>query len=166
MATLEFAIEQIKFARSYSTELIESFDESEWFIIPEGGVTHLGWQVGHLAMAMYGLTLIRTRGKEPTDAEFISNAFFRTFKKGTTPVADATAYPTPAEIRSVFDGVYQQALKEMPGFDQDALLDNLPAPTAVYDNKLGSLLFCSAHELIHSGQIGVLRRMLGKDPIR
>lgn len=163
---LQLAIDQIKFARSYTTQLIESFDESEWFTMPEGCVTHLGWQVGHLAMAQYALALIRTRGKEPSDADFISNDFFRTFKKGTTPEPDASRYPEAAEIRAVFDRVHERALKEMASFNVAKLEEKLPEPHAVFDTKLGSLFFCSAHELIHGGQIGLLRRLLGKEPLR
>ena len=39
-------------------------------------------------------------------------------------------------------------------------------PYAVHANKLGCLLFCSHHEMLHAGQLGLLRRLLGKEPIR
>lgn len=163
---IQIATDQIEFARRYSLQLIESFEDSEWFQQPGEGVTHLAWQVGHLAMAQYALTMIRLRGKLPEDAEFISSDFFKTFKKGTTPADDATQYPSPQEIRQVFDQVHARALKELAGYCDDELDVKLPEPHAVFDTKLGSVFFCSAHELIHAGQIGLLRRLLGKDPIR
>ena len=163
---LQIARKQIEFARQYTCELLEGVADDEWFRMPEGAVSHLAWQMGHLAMAEYGLVLLRVRGKEPSDAEFITNDFLRTFKKGSTPVADPTAYPSPAEIRQTFDAVHAHALDEMAGFDLDQLADPVPMPTAVYETKLGSLFFCPMHEMIHAGQIGNLRRMLGKDPLR
>ncbi len=146
--------------------MIDTFDDDEWFVIPDGGVTHLAWQVGHLAMAEYGLTLLRIRGKEPSDREFITNDFLRCFQKGTTPQPDPAAYPEPHEIRRVFDAVDQQAQSELPNYSVDQLSESLPQPTFGYGNKFGSLLFCAAHEMMHAGQIGTLRRMLGKTPIR
>ena len=34
------------------------------------------------------------------------------------------------------------------------------------ETKLGALFFCSVHEMMHAGQIGLLRRLLGKSPLR
>jgi hypothetical protein len=39
-------------------------------------------------------------------------------------------------------------------------------PFAGFPTKFGSLLFCSHHEMLHAGQIGLLRRLTGKLPIR
>ena len=163
---LNVAIDQIKFARDYSNQLLEDVQESEWFVIPDGCVSHLAWQMGHLAMAEYGLTMLRMRGKEPSDAEFITNDFMRAFKKGSTPKADASAYPPITDIRQTFDAVHARALEELDGWAEDDLRDELPEPYAVENTKLGSIFFCSSHEMLHAGQIGILRRMLGKDPIR
>ena len=171
---LEIATRQIQFARDYSIQLIDSFDESEWFLLPQtatqsgetAGVTHLAWQVGHITMAQYALTMIRVRGPMTEDREFISRDFFKTFKKGTTPVADASAYPAPSEIRAVFDSVYERALQELATYKDAELDEKLPEPHAVFDTKMGSVFFSSMHEMMHAGQIGLLRRMLGKQPIR
>jgi uncharacterized damage-inducible protein DinB len=165
-AQLELARKQIEFARGYTLQLLQDMDDADWFRQPTEKVTHIAWQVGHLAMAEYALTMIRLRGKEPEDEQVIPADFFRRFQKGTTPAADANAYPSPAEIRRVLGQVHQQALKELEGYTDDQLDVKLPEPHAVFDTKLGSLFFCSAHELIHAGQIGLLRRLLGKPPVR
>ncbi len=163
---LQLAIDQIKFARKYTLDLIKDVDDAEWFRQPSEGVTHLAWQVGHLAMAEYGLTMIRLRGKEPEDEQIIPADFVRKFQKGTKPDPDPSNYPPPTEIRQVLDRVHQQALQELPGYSDEALDVKLPEPHAVFDTKLGSVFFCSAHELIHAGQIGLLRRLMGKQPLR
>jgi hypothetical protein len=122
--------------------------------------------MGHLAMAQYGLTMLRIRGRQAEDSELISNDFMRCFKKGSSPIADATVYPRLAEIRSVFDKVHVESIRLAEGYSDDELAESVPMPYAVYPNKLGSLLFCSAHEMLHAGQIGLLRRLLGKQPLR
>ncbi len=162
----DFARQQIEFVRQYTLELLRDVADDDWFAIPSGNVSHIAWQVGHLAMAQYGLTLLRTRNRQAEDEQLVSKDFLRCFKKGSQPVADASMYPAPAEIRSVLQNIHQQAMTEIPTFSSSLLSESLPAPTAVYPNKLGSILFCSAHEMLHAGQIGVLRRQLGKTPLR
>lgn len=165
-AEVELAKKQIEFARGYTNQLLADVQPDEWFKIPEGAVSHLGWQMGHLAMAQYGLVLLRIRGKEREDNEFITKDFIRCFKKGSTPEANAEKYPSPEDIRIVFDAVHARSVEEMKNFHVEELTETLPDPTAVYDNKLGSLLFCAMHEMLHAGQIGALRRQLGKEPLR
>ena len=117
-------------------------------------------------MAEYALTMIRIRGKEPEDQEFISNSFFKQFKKGSQPSDGASDYPEVSEIRQVFDQVHERAIRELAGYTDEELDVKLPEPHAVFDTKLGSVFFCSAHEMLHAGQIGLLRRLLGKEPLR
>ncbi len=161
-----WALQQIDFARQYTQPFFEDVQDQEWFAMPHGAQSHLAWQMGHLAMAEYALALVRIRGREKEDNEFISKNFFRAFQKGTTPTPDPADYPSVAEIRETFDAVHQRVMSEAAGFVDEQLLDPLPAPYAVHPNKLGSLLFCSAHEMLHGGQIGMLRRMLGREPLR
>ncbi len=163
---LRMAIDQIKFARDYTTQLLDDVADDEWFCMPSEGVTHLAWQVGHLAMAEYALTMLRLRGKEPSDRDFITNDFLRAFKKGSAPVADADAYPPIDEIRRVFDRVHERALAELAECREDDLNKELPEPYALFNTKLGSVFFCAHHEMMHAGQIGLLRRLLGKEPVR
>jgi uncharacterized damage-inducible protein DinB len=163
---LEIAVKNIEFARRYTNQLLEDIQADEWFRQPTEGVTHLAWQVGHLAMAQYALTMLRLRGKEPEDSELISNDFFRRFQKGTIPSDNPGDYPEPRQILDVFQHVHQRALLELDRYTDQELDVKLPEPHAVFDTKLGSVFFCSSHELIHAGQIGLLRRLLGKAPVR
>ncbi len=165
-ARLQVAIDQIRSARDYTNQLLSDVDDGEWFVIPAGCVSHFAWQMGHLAMAEYGLTMLRLRGKEPSDQEFINNDFLRAFKKGSIPEANADAYPTIAAIRTTFDAVHERALAELANWSEGDLAETIPEPYAVENTKLGSVFFCPLHEMVHAGQIGLLRRLLGKPPIR
>lgn len=163
---LEVAQKQIEFARSYTMTLLDEVPDEYWFRQPSEGVTHIAWQVGHLAMAQYGLCLFRQRGRAEIDTELMSSSFRKKFSKGTTPSADADFYPTRDEILETFDRVYDQAMKEISDLTDDQLDNPIDMPYAGYATQLGALLFCSHHELIHAGQIGLIRRLLGKDPVR
>jgi len=163
---LELARKQIEFARSYTKTLLADIEPLDWFKIPAGCVSHLAWQVGHLAMAQYGLCLFRVRGRQPIDTQLMSSAFRKKFSKGTTPDPDLANNPSIDEIMHVLDRVYEQAMAEMADYDEATLSEPVDMPYTAYATKLGALLFCSHHEMIHAGQIGLLRRLLGKAPVR
>ncbi|MCE9526843.1 MAG: DinB family protein [Planctomycetales bacterium] len=138
----------------------------EWFIMPPGCATHVAWQVGHLAMAEYGLCLFRQRGRAEIDTSLMTSSFRKAFSRGTTPELDPAKNAAQEEIRGVFDKVHAQVLLEATNFTAESLAEPVDMPFAAYPTKLGSLLFCSHHEMIHAGQLGLLRRMLGKQPVR
>ena len=145
--------------------MIDHTDPDQWFWQPAGGVTHLAWQVGHLAMAQYRLSLERIRGIRPGDNDLISADYFTLFGKDSVPSADAAQYPSAPEIRSVFDRVYAQVLVELPEV-LESTLDQAPLrPHPLFNTKYESLIWSANHELIHAGQIALLRRLQGQVPL-
>jgi len=163
---LAIAWRRIEFARNYSLLLLEDIRDDEWFWVPDGFTTHVGWQVGHLAMSEYGLTLFRQRGRQDIDSDLMSGKFRKLFMRGAEPKADRDAYPSPAEIRRVLDCVHEQMRAEIADFDGEGLDDPVDAPHAAFATRYGALLFAGDHEMLHSGQIGLLRRLMGKPPLR
>lgn len=165
MTRLQIALNQLRIVRGYTVEILETVPESDWFRQPSEGVTHLAWQVGHMAIAEHSLALVRIRGTQPQDTEIIPDSFSKLFGKGSTPVADSGAYPAPAEIRSAFDKVHEQALLELASLPDADLDTKLERPHRVFDTKLGSILWCAQHEMLHTGQIGLLRRLFQSEPM-
>jgi len=172
------AVKNMEFVRRYTISLLEDLEPDDWYWTPKasaslgspdspGFVTHIAWQAGHIAMAQYGLTLYQQRGRvREVDAELMSGKFRKLFMRGTQPVDDRELYPEPNVILGVLKRVHSQALKEIPGFDGDQLDEPLSAPHAAFATRYGALLFVGAHEMVHAGQIGLLRRMMGKAPLR
>jgi hypothetical protein len=165
MSRLDLAIKQIVFARNYTIRLLDNTKLEDWFRQPPAGITHIAWQVGHLAMAQYRMALERIRGKRPGDPDVISDGFLKLFGKESVPQADASKYPTPANIRAVFDRVHQQLLKELPSLNDTDLDQPILKPHSLVKTKLWALLWCAQHEAVHAGQIGLLRRQLGYAPL-
>src|SRR5262245_44656613 len=114
--SLTLALAQIEFARNYTLSIVSEIDESLWFAMPPNCPTHVAWQVGHLAMAEYGLCLFRFRGRQEVDLSLMTSGFRKLFSRGTKPEADASKYPSPTEIRATLDRVHAQVLKEAPAF--------------------------------------------------
>lgn len=163
---LAIARRQIVAARQYTESLLADLEPGNWFKQPAAVNTHVAWHVGHLAMAQYGLVLFRQRGRQPGDTDLMTSRFRKQFSKGSQPDPVVENNPSLEEIREVFARVHQQALLELENYPLGQLDDPVDQPYAAYATKYGALLFCAHHEMLHAGQIGLLRRLLGKSPIR
>jgi len=162
---LMIAQKSIEAARAYTHTMLEGLTDEEWFWAPDGLTTHIAWQVGHMAYAQYGLVLFRQRGRMREDSGLMSNKFRKLFAKGSQPAPLEESLPL-GDIRRSFEDIYRQSLKELPTFDEQALDDPLEPPYAGYPTKFGCLLMAGHHEMLHCGQIGLIRRLMGKDSIR
>jgi hypothetical protein len=165
VSRLQLAIDQIAFARNYTLGLLDRTPTADWFRQPPGSVSHVGWQVGHLAFAEYRLALWRIRGPQPQDNDLLSQEFLRLFGANSVPDADTNKHFAPDEIRAVLDRVHAQVLRELPGLDEAELDQPVPHPHPFAKTKLLALLWCAHHEMLHAGQIGLLRRHLGYPPM-
>jgi len=94
----------------------------------------------------------------------VSAAFLQKFGRASTPVGDPKAYPSGEEIRGVFDAIHRQVLEEISVLD-DAVFDERTDSHSRFSTKGGSLTWCAEHEMMHAGQIGLLRRLLGQPPL-
>ncbi len=109
--------------------------------------------------------MLRPRGPRPDDAAVLPPEFERLFGRTSVPAADPGKNPSPAEIREVFDRVHRRVLEEVPTFPEEILDEPVSPPHTVASTKFESLLWCAQHEMVHAGQIGLLRRLLGHEPL-
>jgi hypothetical protein len=134
--------------------------------MPAGCASHIGWQAAHLAIAQYGLCMFRQRDRRKEDAELFDGKYRKMYGKGTTPDPEPAHNTPPEQILATLERVHQQSLRELAEIPDAQLAEPVDMPYAGYPTKLGALLFCSHHEFLHAGQIGLLRRLLGKQPLR
>ncbi len=160
------AARHILTAREYTFTLLDGLSEDDWFWTPAPAITHIAWQVGHLAFAQYGLMLFRQRGRKSEDAQLMSGKFRKTFAKGTTPTTQRESYPGCDEIIQTLHRIHLQGMKELASFGDADLDQEVDRPWAAYATRFGALLFAGDHEMLHAGQIGLLRRLMGKEPVR
>lgn len=165
-ARLEAAIERLRRARLFTHRFIADLAPDEWFWSPPEYTTHIAWQVGHLAVAQYNMCLRRLRGRTADDEELIPERFVDTFKLGSQPVSGTANNLELDQIRRVFDNVYQQVLIELPDVDNAELDAPVDPPHPWFKTKLGAIEWCAPHEFVHAGQIAMLRRLMGKRPLR
>lgn len=162
----DHVIAQMKWIREYTLQLIESVPHDLWYVRPAGAVTHVAWQVGHLAVAQYGLMLFRQRGRVEIDLELMPGWLRKNFGRGSQAQERAEGAPAPADLLQHMQAIHAQAMLEVPLLTETTLAEATEMPYTAYPIKLGALMFCPLHESIHAGQIGLLRRLHGLDPIR
>src|SRR5262245_46426982 len=120
MTTAEL-LEQIRFARFYTTRLLEATPVADWWKVPPAGISHIAWQLGHLALSGYRLALARVRGRRPGDLALIPDTFLAAFGRVSNPDPDPAAYPPLEEIRATYERIHARIQEEVPGVPDDLL---------------------------------------------
>jgi hypothetical protein len=165
-ARLDAVIDRMRRTREYTRQYLPDLTPEEWFWSPPSYTTHIAWQVAHIAVSQYNLCLRRLRGRTAEDDSLVSEDFVNSFKIGSQPIAGSKANPPLAEIQRVFDAVHHQILTELPLVDDAELDAPSEPPHPRFKTKLGGIDYASQHELVHAGQIAMLRRLMGKAPLR
>lgn len=120
------------------------------------------WLAGHLLWANANLANI---GGVPIEAKWRDHFYT---KEGGGPAdfnAPPSALPTLEEIRNKWNEdspVLRKALENLPEEALNTIID-IRHPILPFDNTLAGLwAFINDHQSYHIGQIGILRRALGK----
>ena len=142
----EIARQQIEFARSYTLALIADIADDDWFRMPTGIHSHVAWQIGHLAVAEYGLGLFRLRGRRDGDAELLTSSFRKQFSKGSTPETGSEQDSSPEEIRGELHGVHEQVLLELTTTPKPIWTAGRRASCPVCHETGGSVLLLAARD--------------------
>jgi hypothetical protein len=166
LAMRDAMLGQMVFSRDYTLNLIESVPDELWLAPPNGVPTHFAWQIGHLAVAQYGLMLFRQRGRAEGDLDLMPGWLRKRYARGSVPTNEETPEATKSEMLELLAKIHKAAMEFVPTMSAESLAEPTEMPYTAYPIKLGALLFCPLHESIHAGQIGLLRRAHGLDPVR
>lgn len=161
MTRLSALTDALIFARSYTVALLDTIPAADWFRMPDGSPTHVAWQVGHLAMAEHRLVYVRVCER----SDILSPEFLTRFGRESVARPDAAIYPPAAELRATLDRVHAATLEALFTVP-DAVLDDPVVPrNRMAAVKWEYIRWASHHEMLHAGQIGLLRRILGQPPV-
>lgn len=165
-ARLQSASDRMEVSRRYTQQFLADLTPEEWFWQPSELACHIAWQVAHVSIAQYALCLMRVRGKLEADESLIPGSYFDRFGRGSTPAAGAQNNPPLEEIQRVFDAVHRQSQAELAERTDEELDVPVDKPHPMFRTKLEAVGFAPLHEMVHAGQIGLLRRLMGKPPLR
>lgn len=123
-------------------------------------INHVKYLAGHLLNSQYGLA--RIAGLEP---EVKWNDLFAVM--GQSEAKDDYPYPDIEEVKAEGNRMHEQILEGLQGLSDEALNNQPPAPFGRVAESLGELWsFINHHQAYHIGQIAILRRAFGKEPMR
>lgn len=166
MNAKDLLIERLNVARKWTNSLLADIDESQWFEMPPtGGTGHVAWQIGHIAASHLVLIPNRCFGRPFTD--YVSDEFRAPFIRGSVPCSDRGKYPAISEIRAFFENTQNQCILLVQSIAESELSQPAgPEPHPLIANKAGAINHAAMHETFHAGQIAMIRRHLGKAPLR
>lgn len=122
-------------------------------------INHVKYLAGHLLNSQYGLGIIAG-----IDPEVKWNDLFAVM--GKSEARDNFPYPDIEEIRTAWNGMHRDIRNGLDKLSPRELSKKPPAPFDQVANTVGELwAFINHHQAYHIGQIGILRRGFGKEPM-
>lgn len=145
------------FSSYYSLGLnLDGISDAESVVAPDRGGSSINWILGHIIQSRHRVFgLMGLSGVWSEDKVDI-------YGRGTVPDADRAL--SLVELRRVLDESQQPFLVRLKELTEEELDAPLAEPSKVLGKTLRTaLIFMSFHEAYHCGQIGILRRMVGKE---
>jgi uncharacterized damage-inducible protein DinB len=142
--------------------VLEEFSDNETNQRLNGNsqINHVKYLAGHLLNSNYGLAAMT--GMNP-DLKW--NELFAVM--GQSVAMDNISYPTIEEIKSEWNQLYPSLRNRLDMLTPEELQKKPPEPFDQVADSSGELwAFINHHSAYHIGQIGILRRGFGKDPMR
>jgi len=154
----ETIISQLQFAQWAASRNLEGISHEESVIRPDWGANDSNWILGHVVAVRN--KLLPAVGEEAPWDDTRTGAYVA----GST---DDTSGRLPFdELRSAFDTTFQRLTAGIARLDDAALDQKAPfSPGARNPDETLRSLLCKivVHESYHIGQIGILRRSMGKE---
>jgi hypothetical protein len=132
-------------------------DEADVRLAP--GISNVKWLAGHLVWGQRGLARM---GNVPMDIEWIGHFDSQADKKPGTEVK----VPSMEEIKQAWNHLAPLVRKGLEGLSADALNEPFEFPLPAFRTQEGFWAFINHHQAYTIGQIGILRRALGKDAMK
>lgn len=147
-----------KFNRGFLDGLLAGIPDDKLAEQPVGITNHPLWQIGHLASSTG--TAIKILG----GSSAIDDAWREKYGHGSTPVADAAAYPSKSELIQTLDTVRPLAIAALESASDELLnaeaeMDRIRERFGTNGNFIAFLM--TGHETFHLGQLSSWRRAIG-----
>ena len=149
---------QLGFTDFTVTKNFEGISHEDALRLPAAGGSSMNWVLGHMLYARSGIVALL--GAKPLSTQRHNELY----ERGSDPSAsgeDAETLETLLELWTATHRLIDEGLDQIEPAKLDELVPNLFDPTKMEPAalKVASLAF---HDSYHAGQLGTLRRELGK----
>ena len=156
--TSEVLTLQFRFNHYVIQKNTEGISPEESVTSTPDGASCVNWVVGHIVGARNGI--LKTLGQAPA----LDDPRMTAYGRGADPITpESKVVPLPELLEALADS-QQRLMTTLAELSNEDLTREVPGPITgkpePLSHFLGSLAF---HEAYHSGQLGVLRRLLGKE---
>lgn len=158
---LEIGLEALGFSRRMTLAFLEGIPEHQWFDFPVPSGNHAAWIAGHVAWEDDDCLKNLVEGRGST----LPHQWHDCFAQGSKPTPRPEDYPGIAAIRMTL-ATCRAELIDFFTASVDRLADPLPEKWHSFAKNLAALMPALAcHEMIHVGQLTVIRKSLGLRPV-
>jgi len=150
----------LAFARKQTLAFLEDITQARAVHQPFAGANHAAWIAGHIVWEDDSiLTTLKPR------SSVLPATYPKLFANGSTPTADASAYPTLDQLREKLSQMREELVAWFSNMPEQQLLSPLPKEYAGFAENFAMLMSTLAwHEGLHAGQLTVIRKSLGMKP--
>lgn len=164
MNVRDVILDQLQWTRQTTLSTFAEFDVGQRFFQAAPGLNHPLWLLGHIAASEDHLVLGYCQGRSLLPPEY-----GKLFGMKSTPLSDPAAYPSAEEMLETLARVHQAAGDYLRSATDDELalppvgFDQMPdRARQLFSTRLRCAWFHANHEAMHNGQLGYIRRLLGK----
>jgi uncharacterized damage-inducible protein DinB len=139
---------------------LEDLTNEESLVQPPGAGNSLNWVLGHVVAARN--TVLKLAGRAPMVGEEITAHYGR----GSQPLQPGDKVPDLATLRGILGDTQQRLVPALAALSYDALAQPVPEQMRrppLTGSVADALIRLHYHEGYHNGQIGLLRRLAGKE---
>lgn len=156
-AACDAGLHMMGITRWLTMKAVGDLTPRQWLHQVAPGANHPMFNLGHLVTCDGNFLLAAGRRASP-----VPESYGPLFDGGSTPGADASAYPQPAELLQVAEQTRAALVEQLQSLSGEQLLAPIAEPRLA--NLLPSLAhlpgFISMHEGTHAGQILIARKAL------
>lgn len=160
-STLQNALVALEFSRGFTMAVLSAIPDDKFLHQPFPGANHALWVTGHVACV--DAWLLKACGG-PADPRLETIAAKFSMHSQVSP--QAAEYPPLAEVRQWFQESRQTLLDWYRPQDEQQLQTPLPEGLQqIAVNRLALIFRLAVHESAHAGQLTVVRKSLGLQPV-
>ena len=169
----DIVIHSLGFTLGYAKQLTADIPDDKMTAQPVAGktVNHPAWLIGHITWAAdRGVKMLTIPAATPVDMAALNTLpgvvpaeWTALFAPKTQPLADASRYPSKAELVGTLEKVHTAAIEALTKATPEQLAKPLPEPMNKRFPTVQhfAALLLTSHESMHLGQLSMWRRMMG-----
>jgi uncharacterized damage-inducible protein DinB len=168
MMEKKYLLAQFDFHHKLYNNVLEGFtdEETNQRLHDDTNMNHAKYIAGHLLNVQYAFALLAGVEVEHKWDDLFAGL-------GQSKARHNISYPSIETIKAEWNGIYDKTRKGLENLSEEELNQKPPKPldkvfedNAIFDNTVaGFLTFLNHHQAYHIGQIGILRRGFGKEPM-